>query len=285
MYPLEFEYHRAGSVTEAISLLSQHNGAKVLAGGHSLIPAMKLRLADPGILVDIGRISELNGIRPGTGTVSIGGLTTHSTLASSKYLPAGLSEAASMVADVQVRNRGTIGGNVAHADPASDLPPILTALGATFHISSSEGNRKVSAVDFFTGMFETDLDEGEILTAVEVESEQDGIGSAYSKLFNPASGYAMVGVAAVLTIDDGKCTKASVALGGVTPYTTSATSVEAALIGKSMDEVTIASAAATVQDDLGDTVMSDIHAGSDYRREMTTVFVQRALVSAAKRAT
>lgn len=285
MYPLEFEYHRASSVTEATSLLSQHNGAKVLAGGHSLIPAMKLRLADPGVLVDIGRISELNGIMTGTGTVSIGGLTTHSTLASSKDLPTGLSEAASMVADVQVRNRGTIGGNVAHADPASDLPPILTALGATFHISSSEGDRKVSAVDFFTGMFETDLDEGEILTAVEVESEQDGIGSAYSKLFNPASGYAMVGVAAVLTIDDGKCTKASVALGGVTPYTTSATSVEAALIGQSMDKVTIASAAATVQDDLGDTVMSDIHAGSDYRRAMTTVFVQRALVSAAERAT
>ena len=283
MYPMKFEYHQAVSLSEAISLLKQHDGAKVLAGGHSLIPAMKLRLSDPGVLVDISRIDDLKGISSGNGIVSIGGLTTHSTVAASDAVPAGLSEAAGMVADLQVRNRGTIAGNVAHGDPASDLPPILTALGATFHISGSSGDRTVAAADFFTGMFETDLAEDEIITSVDVAEENDGTGSAYAKLFNPASGYAMVGVAAVVTLDAGRCTAASVALGGVIPCTMKTSAVEVALLGKSLDASSIAAAAAAVENDLGDTVLGDIHASSDYRRAMTSVYVRRALVSAVHR--
>lgn len=284
MYPLKFEYHKASSVAEAISLLNEHDGAKALAGGHSLIPAMKLRLSDPSVLVDIGRIDELHGINTSNGSVSIGSLTTHSDLAASKVVPVGLSEAAGMVADLQVRNRGTIGGNVAHADPASDLPPTLVALSASFHISGSTGNRTVSAVDFFAGMFETDLADGEILTAVEVSSEQAGTGSAYSKLFNPASGYAMVSVAAVVTIDAGKCTAASVALGGLTPSVTIASSVAAGLVGVVLDEGSIANAAEAVQNDLGADILGDIHASADYRKAMAPVYVRRAVAAAAERA-
>ena len=283
MYPLDFEYHRARSVDDAISLLSQHSGAKVLAGGQSLIPAMKLHLADPGVLVDIGQVDELKGISAANSTVRIGGLATLSTVAASKAVPAVLAEGAGMVADIQVRNRGTIGGNIVHADPASDLPPVLTALGAAIHISGSNGDRVMAAADFFTGMFETALEEGEILTAVEVAAEQSGTGSAYAKLSNPASGYAMVGVAAVVTLDRGKCTAASVALGGMIPSASKAPSVEAALAGKALNTSTIATASAAVQDDLDDTVMSDIHASSNYRRAMTTVFAQLALQKAAER--
>ena len=283
MYPTNFEYHQAGSVAEAITLLQEHDGAKVLAGGHSLIPAMKLRLSAPSVLVDIGQINELRGIRSGNGSVSIGGLTTHAAIAESDAVPTGLSEAAGMVADLQVRNRGTIGGNIAHGDPASDLPPILTAIDACFHISGSDGDRVVSAAGFFKGMFDTDLDEDEIITSVEVAEENRGTGSAYAKLFNPASGYAMVGVAAVVTLDGGRCTSASVAMGGVVGCAKKAASVENALVGKSLDTTSIASAAKAVQDDLDDEVLSDIHASSDYRRSMASVYVHRALELAAQR--
>ncbi|MDX1522384.1 MAG: FAD binding domain-containing protein, partial [Anaerolineae bacterium] len=178
MYPPKFDYYRAGSVSEALSLRSQHDG-KFLAGGHSLIPTMNLRLADPGSLIDIGRLSDLKGISVSNGSVRIGALTTHAMVAASGDVPAGLAEAAGMIGDPQVRNRGTVGGNVAHADPASDLPTILTALGATFHLTGPGGDRTVAAADFFTGLFETALGEDEMVTAVEVPTEGSGSGSAY----------------------------------------------------------------------------------------------------------
>ena len=284
MYPFNFEYHKASSVSEAISLLNQHDGAKVLAGGHSLIPAMKLRLSDPGVLIDIGKIDDLHGINASKGAVTIGGLTTHSDLAASIVVPMGLSETAGTVGDQQVRNRGTIGGSVVHADPAADLPTMLVALSASFHISGPTGNRTVSAEDFFTGMFETDLEDGEILTAVEVADEQSGTGSAYSKLFNPASGYAMVGVAAVVTVASGKCTEASVVLGGLTPSVTVASLVADSLVGVKLDETSIAAAAEAVQNDLGSDVLGDIHASADYRRAMAPVYVRRAVAAAVERA-
>jgi carbon-monoxide dehydrogenase medium subunit len=245
---------------------------------------MNLRLADPGSLIDIGRLSDLKGISTQGGSIRVGALTTHAMVAASEAVPTAMSEAAGVIGDAQVRNRGTIGGNVAHADPASDMPTVLMALGATFHISGASGDRSVAAGDFFLDLFTTALQEGEILTAIEVPQQGAGTGSAYAKLINPASGYAMVGAAAVLTVQGGQCTAASVAVGGATPYARKAPSVEAALVGKALDANTIAAAAAAVQNDLGDDILTDIHASADYRRSMATVYVKRALTAAAERA-
>lgn len=284
MYPPKFDYHRANSLTDAVALLQQNGGAKVLAGGHSLIPVMNLRLADPGTLIDIGRVSELKGISVQGNTVRIGALTTHAMIAASADVPTVLSEAAGMIGDPQVRNRGTIGGNIAHADPASDLPTVLTALGAIIHVTGPNGNRAIAAGDFFTGLFETALGEGEIVTTIEVAKSGAGSGSAYTKLFNPASRYAMVGAAAVVTVSGGVCNAAGVAVGGLVPAATRSKAVEAALIGKALDEATISAAAAAVINDLGEDVIGDIHASAEYRRAMAPVMVKRALMSAANRA-
>jgi len=284
MYTPEFDYVRANSVQEAVRLLGESQGAKLLAGGHSLIPIMKLRQGNPGKLIDIGRIAGLKGVTRSNGTSRIGALTTHAMVAASADLPGALADAARNIADLQVRNRGTVGGNVAHADPASDLPTVFTALGATFHVTGPNGERSISASDFFTGMFTTGLADNEVLTAVEVPVHASGTGSAYAKMINPASGYAMVGAAAVVTVADGKCTQASVAVGGLTPSATRAPSVEAALAGKALDEANIAMAAGEVENDLGGDLLGDMHAGADYRKAMAPVFVKRALLAAAARA-
>lgn len=282
MHPPKFDYYRAASVEEAISLMQTHDG-KFLAGGHSLIPVMNLRLADPGVLIDIGRVESLKGISVNGDTVRIGALTTHAMLAASKAVPAVLSEAASMIGDPQVRNRGTVGGNISHADPASDLPTVFIALGATMHLQGPSGSRSVGAEDFFVDLFSTALADDELLVAVEVPAA-NGAGSAYAKLFNPASRYAMVGAAAVVSVSGGVCQSASVAVGGLTPKATKAPSVEAALSGQPLNADTIAAAAAAVQNDLGRDILSDIHANAEYRRAMAPVFVKRALLKAAERA-
>ena len=284
MYPPKFEYYRASSIAEALSLLGQHSGARVLAGGHSLIPAMNIRLADPGILIDIGRVDELKGISAGNGSVRIGALTTHATIAASDQVPWALSEAAGKIGDPQVRNRGTIGGNIANADPGSDLPTVLTALSATIHLTSAAGDRTMAASDFFIGSLETALQEGEIVTAIEVPVSGPGSGSAYAKLANPASRYAMVGIAATVTMTNGRCTKAGVAVGGLTPSATRAVSVEAVLVGKTLKPEIIAAAAEAVQNDLGDDILDDIHAGAEYRKSMATVLAKRAITTAMQRA-
>jgi carbon-monoxide dehydrogenase medium subunit len=284
MYPPKFDYHRAGSVAEAVSMLQKHSEAKVLAGGHSLIPVMNLRLANPGVIIDIGRIGDLKGISTQGNAVRIGALTTHAMVAASKDVPQVMSEAAGMIGDPQVRNRGTIGGNIAHADPASDMPTVLTALGANIHVSGPKGSRTINADDFFTGLFATALDDGELVIGVEVAKTGAGSGSAYAKLFNPASRYAMVGAAAVVTVSGGKCSAVGVAIGGLVPAATRAKSVEAALLGKALDEASIAAAAAAVAGDLGDDIIGDIHASAEYRQAMAPVMVKRALMSAASRA-
>jgi carbon-monoxide dehydrogenase medium subunit len=293
MYPPKFNYYRAGSVDEALSLLQQHQGAKVLAGGHSLLPLMKIRLADPGTLIDIGRIGELKGISQDGDSARIGALTTHAVIANSRILPDALTGAAANIGDPAVRNRGTIGGNIAHADPASDLPTVLLALDATIHVTgaraTSNGSgqrvtRAIEAADFFVGFFSTAMEEDEILLAVEVPIKQDGVGSAYAKLANPASRYAMIGAAAVLTVSGGVCTRASVAIGGLVPNATKATSVEAALTGQPLNDETIAAAAAAVDNDLDDQILGDIHASAEYRRSVAPVFVERAIRAAAQRA-
>lgn len=286
MYPPKFDYYRAMSPTEATTLQQAHSG-KFIAGGHSLIPLMKMRLNDPGVLIDIGRIPELQGIHKADGRYHIGALTTHATLAAQpdRTFPDALKHAAAIIGDPQVRSRGTIGGNIAHADPAADLPTVLLALQATIHTTGPHGPRTIPAADFFTGLFETALQEDELITAVSLPTEPTETGSAYTKLFNPASRYAMVAACAQLTVNlTGHCTTASVAIGGLTPKATAAPSVATALIGHKLTDETIAAAAQTIHQDLDDDILSDIHASSDYRRQMAPVFVERALHLAAHRA-
>lgn len=297
MYPPKFDYYRAHSVSEAIGLLQAHQGAKLLAGGHSLLPVMKLRLADPGALIDIGPIAQLQGISRQNGRVRIGALTLHATLEKSALVPKALSQAAGGIGDPMVRNRGTIGGSVAHADPASDLPTVLVALDATFHIAGpaaagqtghAQGQtpvkiRSLAANDFFAGFFMTALAEDEILTAVEVPEEKIGQGSAYAKLANPASRFALVGAAASVNMEGGRCVWARVAVGGLTPKATSAPAVEAALVGRVLNAEAIEAASAAVAADLDDEVLSDIHASAAYRRQMAPVLISRAVKQAVQR--
>jgi carbon-monoxide dehydrogenase medium subunit len=257
-------------------------GAKVLAGGHSLIPALKLRLSDPGKLVDISRLSGMKGIAISGNKATIGALTTHAMVAAAQGLPVGLTEAAAMIGDPQVRNRGTVGGNIAHADPASDLPTVLVGLGATINLVGPNGSRSVAAADFFIDLFFTALGEDELVASVDVPL--DSAGSAYAKLFNPASRYAIVGACAKVSVANGVCSAASVAVGGLTAKATAAPSVGAALVGKALTAANIAAAAAQVANDLGEDVMGDIHASADYRRAMASVYVERALSKAAERA-
>ena len=287
MYAPDFAYYRAGSVAEAGQLLQQHPGAKLLAGGHSLIPLLKLRLAAPAALIDIGRLDELKGISVADGRVRIGALTTHAELAASLELaercPA-LAEAAGLIGDPAVRNRGTIGGNVAHADPASDLPTVLRALDATIAVTEAGGERGIRAADFFEGMMETALGDHDIVTAIEVPVAPAGQGQAYVKFSHPASRYAVVGVAASVTVSGGSVSGAAVALGGLVPVATRAASVEQVLAGQAPSAEAIAAAAAAVAADLGDDLIGDIYASAEYRRAMAPVCVKRALTAAIERA-
>lgn len=279
MYPPKFEYQRATSVEDALAAIQQ--GAKVLAGGHSLIPAMKLRLSDPGTVVDISRIEGMKGIQINGNSANIGALTTHAMVAAANNLPTALTEAASWIGDPAVRNRGTVGGNIAHADPASDLPTVFVGLGATINLVGPNGNRSLPASEFFIDLFYTALEEEELVASVDVPL--DGA-SAYAKLFNPASRYAIVGACAKVSVENGLCSAATVAVGGLTPTAKAAPSVESALVGKALNAETIQAAAAAVSADLGDDLMGDMHASESYRRAMAPVYVARALTKAAERA-
>ena len=197
---------------------------------------------------------------------------------------AALAEAAGQIGDPAVRNRGTIGGNVAHADPASDLPTVLAALGATFTVSGPDGERSLAAADFFQGMMATALGEHDILTAVNVPAAGAGSGSAYAKFSHPASRYAVVGAAAAVAVTGGTCAAASVAVGGVTAVPVRCGSVEAALAGQALSADAIAAAAAAAGNDLGDDLLGDVYASGEYRKAVAPVFVQRALTAAAERA-
>lgn len=287
MYPPKFDYYRAGSIDEAVSLLGQHDGAKLLAGGHSLLPAMNLRLADPGVLIDIGRIPNLNMITTTrNSSCLIGALATHAMVAAAVHdVPAALSDAARNIGDPQVRNRGTVGGNIAHADPASDLPTVFLALRAQFRLVGPNGERTVEAEDFFLDLFTTALEPGEVLTEIFIPADRYAnlnARSAYAKMANPASRYCMVGAAAVVATDNGTCSYASVAVGGMVPAARKAPSVEAALVGKALTADNIKAAAAAVTNDLGNELIGDMHASADYRRAMAPVYVARALMKAAQ---
>jgi carbon-monoxide dehydrogenase medium subunit len=287
MYPADFDYYRARSLSDAQQLIAAHPGAKLLAGGHSLIPLLKLRLAAPGAVIDIGRIPELRGIAQSGETIRIGALTTHAELAASAELrksAAALAEAAAIVGDPAVRNRGTIGGNVAHADPASDLPTVLVALGARIVAVGPRGERTMPADQFFTGIMSTALADDEILRAVLVPVSPRGEGSAYVKFAHPASRYAVLGAAAVVSVKNGRCASARVAIGGLLPYARRLASVEAGLTGKQADAAIIAAAANQARADLGDDVAGDIFASAEYRAAVAPVYVKRAISAAVARA-
>ncbi|MCG8458633.1 MAG: xanthine dehydrogenase family protein subunit M [Holophagales bacterium] len=279
MYPSSFEYLRAESVDHALGLLGEHGDAKLLAGGHSLLPMLKLRLAEPGVVVDIGRITELRGVSEGEGELSIGSLTTHHEVATSELVAARapvLAEAAAQIGDPQVRNRGTVGGNIAHADPASDLPAVLVALGATVHLRSRGGDRAVPAADFFVGLLTTDLQNGELLTSVSVPVLDGGDGSAYLKHEHPASGYAISGAAAV--IRDGA---ASLAFNGITATPLDAAAVGAALAGGDLSDAAI-DAAIDAHLEVSEP-LSDVQASGPYRTHLAKVYGKRALRTARDR--
>jgi carbon-monoxide dehydrogenase medium subunit len=287
MYSANFDYHRARSLADVHRLLAAHPGAKLLAGGHSLIPLMKLRLAAPPAVVDIGRIAALRGISRSGDTIRIGALTTHAEIAASadvQKAAAALAEAAAVVGDPAVRNRGTIGGNIAHADPASDLPTVLVALDARIVAVGPSGERTVAAEGFFTGIMTTTLADDEVLTAIVLPAAARGEGSAYVKFSHPASRYAVIGVAASLIVGNNQCSAARVALGGLVPSARRAASVEKALVGKDLETAAIGAAAAKVGSDLGGDVTGDIFASASYRKAVAPVYVKRAIAAAAARA-
>jgi carbon-monoxide dehydrogenase medium subunit len=286
MYAPQFNYLRAGSIDEARALLQQHPGAKLLAGGHSLIPLLKLRLSAPSVLVDIGRVAELTGVSVTSGTLRIGALTTHAELATSplvrEHAPA-LAEAAGQVGDPAVRNRGTIGGNIAHADPASDLPTVLTALEAQIVIIGPAGAKAYPSASFFQGVMTTAAGEHDLVTAVEIPVATKDQGMAYVKFEHPASRYAVIGVAVVVTVSGGACTEAKVAIGGLVPRPVRLGSVERALAGRPLSPDAIAAAAAQTGADLGVEILGDIYASADYRQSVAPIYVKRALTAAASR--
>jgi len=281
MHPANFDYHRASSIDEAESLWKENTDASFLAGGHSLIPAMKLRLSDPGTLVDISGIDDLKGISRDGDTIRIGALTTHREVGSSNVVKDGcsaLSEAAGMIGDPQVRNRGTIGGNVAHADPASDYPGILMALGATIVTSS----RSIVVDDFFTGLFETALNDGEVITEIQVPAIGASSGAAYTKFFNPSSRYAVVGVGALVSKSNGSCSSCRIGVTGAADHAFRASVAEETLQGSDLGDDAVAASAAKVSD--GQEMLSDLSASANYRTHLCGVMAKRAIVEAASRA-
>ena len=274
MTTTEFDYARAGSLDEALTMLSEGGmNAKLLAGGHSLLPAMKLRLSMPSTLIDISEIEELSGVEERDGKLHVGALTTHRTLEYSDLAKAkcpALAELASHIGDPQVRNRGTIGGSLAHADPAADYPALVLALGANIEMAGRNGTRTVGADDFFTGMYETALEDGEIITRISFPVMGAGQGAAYAKFANPASRYAVVGESA------------RVAVTGAAPTAFRVPDVESALSGTSLSDDDIARAVASMVD-AGD-MMDDLSGSAAYRAHLCEVQAKKAIRQAADQA-
>ena len=287
MIPSPFEYHAPKTLEEALRLVERHGDeAKVLAGGHSLLPLMKLRLAAPRYVIDLGRLRGMSYIRQEGSYIAIGALTTHTEVETSALLRAKcplLPEAAAEIGDVQVRNRGTIGGNLAHADPAADYPAVILALEAEIVAASTSGARTIAAREFFVDMLTTQLRPGEILSQVRIPLLARRTGTAYCKLHQPASGFAIVGVAARVTADRrGKIEAVAVGVTGVGPKAYRAEAVEKVLRGKKATPRLLAEAARHAAQ--GVEPLADLHASAEYRREMAVVFTRRALERALTRA-
>jgi carbon-monoxide dehydrogenase medium subunit len=283
MISMPFEYSRAASLNDALAQLAATKGdGKFIAGGHSLVPLMKLRLSEPKVLIDIARIPGLAGIREKDGKIEIGAGTVHHDVATSavlqKVCPA-IADCAASIGDPQVRNRGTLGGSLAHADPSADYPAAMIALDAEVQIKSAKGSRSVKADTFFQGMFTVDLAADEIITGVQFTPVK---AAAYAKLHQRASHFAIVGVAAALTVTGGVIQSGRVGLTGASSHATRLTDVEKALAGKPASAASIEAAARGAGATLDD-INSDIHASAEYRRAMIGVFCERALKGALAR--
>ena len=287
MNPATFEFHRATSVEEAVGLLQEYGAeAKLVAGGHSLLPVMKLRLAEPAHLIDITRIAGLSGVRDDGDHIAIGALTTHHTIERDDLINAAapvLAEAARVVGDQQVRNRGTIGGTLAHADAAADYPAPILALDAELKVTGPDGERTIAAGDFFLDFLTTALAPEEVLTEIRIPKLPARTGSCYQKLANQASGYAVVGVAAIVTLDDaGALSDVRIGVTGTAPAAFRATAAEGALRGQRPESETIRKAAEQVGEAIDP--LSDWHASAEYRMTVTRGLTRRALQTAVQRA-
>ncbi len=287
MIPAAFEYHAPTTVAEAIQLLRQYDGeAKLLAGGHSLLPLLKLRFLQPAALVDLARVPGLRYARAANGGFAIGALTTYDDLERSAdvaHQARALHEAVALVADVQVRNRGTLCGSLAHADPAGDPPALAYTLDLQFQVQGPNGARTVAADDWFVDTLQSALEPDEVLTEVRFAAPPARTGSAYRKFEQPASHYALVGVGALITLaEDGSVARCRVGITGVGSIAYRAGGVEAALQGKRPDAAAIAQASDQAAE--GVDVLGDLHASPPYRAHLARIFTRRALAAAAARA-
>ena len=282
MYPAQFDYYTPGTVREALDLLGKHgDDAKLLAGGHSLLPAMKLRLSQPKHLIDLRKVPGLSGIKEDGGMLVIGAMTTHHAVESSPVVKAKcpvLAQVAAQIGDPMVRNLGTIGGSLAHADPAADYPASIIALGAEMVVEGPKGKRTIKADDFFKGLLTTAVAADEILTEVRVPTYAGKTGAAYMKVPHPASRFAVVGVAAVVTVDAGKVTKASVGITGAGTKAVRAKGVETAIQGKAVSADSIKAAADHAPE--GVDVQADLQGSEEYKQHLLKVFAKRAIEAA-----
>ena len=281
MLPNTVDYYRAKSVDDALKMLKANPEAKILAGGHSLIPAMKLRLNSPPMVIDIANLKDLNYIKEVDGKICIGAMVTHAQIASSalinKKLPL-FSETADLIGDVQVRNMGTLGGSIAHADPSADWSAALLAANASVVVKSSKKSRTISAVKFFTGFFTTALAEGELVTEIQIPSPAKGVKMTYQKFMQPASRFAIVGCAAMIKIENGIVTDANIAFTGVSDAPFRDAGVEKAIKGKAATAENIANAASKAA--AGISINVDHYADEEYRQHLATVYAKKALTAA-----
>jgi carbon-monoxide dehydrogenase medium subunit len=284
MIPQDFEYFAPRSLREAVDLLARNADAKALGGGMSLIPALKHRLQTPAALIDLGRLPGLESVTEKRGSFAIGGRTTHAALAVAAELAAvhGVREAAAAIGDVQVRNRGTIGGSLVHADPAADWPAVFLAFDGEATAASAKGERTIAASQFFTGMLQSAVRRDEVLTEVRLSVERSRTGTAYRKLRQAASGFAVVGVAASVTLDRrGRIERATVGVTGVNPVPFRATALEKRLAGESPDAATLRRLCARIEE--ADPT-EDLNASAEFRAHLVGVYAARALAAAAERA-
>ena len=284
MIPHEFEYFAPRSLREAVDLLAKNADAKALGGGMSLIPALKHRLQVPSVLIDLGRVPELESVGERRGTITIGGRTTHAALAGARELADVhmIAETAEVIGDVQVRNRGTIGGSLVHADPAADWPAVFLALDGEATVAGAKGERTIAASQFFTGMLQSAVRRDEVLTEVRLSVERKRAGTAYRKLRQTASGFAIVGVAAQVTLDrKGRIERAAVGVTGVNPVPFRASALEKRLAGESADAANLKRLCARIEE--ADPT-EDLHASAEFRAHLVGVYAARALLAAAERA-
>jgi carbon-monoxide dehydrogenase medium subunit len=281
MIPAAFDYYAPTSVDEALALLGEHEDAKVLAGGQSLLPVLRLRLAAPETIVDLGRIEELRGVREDGDALVIGAMTPHSVVQTDPLVAEHarlISLATATIADPQVRHRGTFGGSLVHADPAGDLPAVALALGASFVIAGATGRRTVAAADFFEGVFSTVVAEDELLVEVRVP-KHTGWGAHYEKFTRIAQQWSIVAVAAAVRLDNGTIAEARVALTNMGSTPVRATAVEQSLIGQPATADAVREAAALAAD--GTSPPTDLNGDAEYRTHLATVLTRRAVLTAA----